>query len=425
VRIDETVIASQYIYPNKMAKNKSVKIEHYNKEEFKKFCDSLKKPSNSFLQKYVVPKNKNNSAIKATWTPHFSILEKFPWTSSSSSVNSPTLANDILKACRFIANHIKWVTKGDQHVKRIILFFKIDLFERMYLLFWTELITRENISMIMKIIPETVIPTSEKPAIKLGKIKKKSKRRLSVPNDSNQTCSRWNLLIDSKKLYPISYKYLLDPIDYNTLLTQEQKKSNFCYYPTKSFKQILPIKKWRKEDYIAFPPVKNDNIFEKLTVEKMQTIESNRNIWKDKMVDVWENCYLILTTNQFASPKEKWLIQKRITDFEMKYKIAPKTARGIAHYNLSKVERFSTHRYRSNMNQGKIVKLTQKSAKNIKGKYKYKSTIRIGETRKFEETDELMDSDFSFDTKAEGIYKSSIYVNPIMKKYGSIPEFRL
>lgn len=95
--------------------------------------------------------------------------------------------------------------------------------------------------------------------------------------------------IDNRYLYMISYKYLLDPIDYKMLPTQEQKKSKFSYYPKKKFRQILPVKKFRQDDYIDFPPVKNDNIFERLTVEKLQTIESERNIWKDKKVKVCEN----------------------------------------------------------------------------------------------------------------------------------------
>ena len=234
------------------------------------------------MQKFVEPKSKNNASIKVTWTPHFSILEKFPSLSSYSSVNSPTLANDILKTWLFISHHIKSVTKGEKTVQRMILFLKIDDMERMFLMYATELVTREDIKMFLKVIPESTIPVATKPSLKMTDRTNRHMRRSSAQIESKEAWSRWNVIFDQINLYPIAYKYLLDTIEYNMLATQEQKKTKYWFYKSKNFKQFLPLKKKRSEGYIAFPPVKNDNIFEKLTVEKLQKMESNLNIWKDK-----------------------------------------------------------------------------------------------------------------------------------------------
>lgn len=138
----------------------------------------------------------------------------------------------------------------------MILFFKIDDMERMYLLYSTELVTREDKGMAMNIIPESIIPSTDKQVYVMTDRKNRKTSRLSVPRDTKEECARCNLTFDRNILYQIPYKYLLDPIDYNMLATQEQKRSKFWFYPKKNYKQILPIKKQRQEDYIAFPPVK-------------------------------------------------------------------------------------------------------------------------------------------------------------------------
>jgi len=233
-------------------------------------------------------------------------------------------------------------------------------------------------------------------------------------------------MFDKSFMYDIAYKYLLKPIDFNMLATQDQKSSKFWYYPTKNYRQILPVKKHRAEDYIAFPPVKNDNIFDKLTVEKLQIMESDKNIWKDKMINVWEDWYLILTTNDFSSPKEKKIIQKKIKNFEVKNRIAPKTPRGTAQLNEKKVERFSSFKFRSSLNQGRM-EFNSQSAK--RGYEKRKTWLGVTKkkstTKRLESNDDLfMESEFSFDSNYVHT-KSNKYINPILKKYENVPIFKV
>ena len=125
-RSDNDVVASHYVYTNTLDKKDSVTVEHFNKENFNKFMLQGEKPMKSFLQKFVQPKNDKNQTIKALWTPAFSILEIQTNRNKindlkvglyervtthegpehfavQDSINSPTLANDILKTCNYIA----------------------------------------------------------------------------------------------------------------------------------------------------------------------------------------------------------------------------------------------------------------------------------------------------------------------------------
>lgn len=114
-----------------------VTVEHFNSRDFQRFLLKPEKPMKSFLQKFIAPKNDKNSTIKVTWTPQFSLLENKmninkindqkislyervvthegpEHLTTQDSINSPTLANDILKTCNFIADHIKKVSRGNE-----------------------------------------------------------------------------------------------------------------------------------------------------------------------------------------------------------------------------------------------------------------------------------------------------------------------
>ena len=75
------------------------------------------------------------------------------------SINSPTLANDILKTCNYIADHIKKVSKANdrKRVKRMTLYFKIDCMERLFLLYASELLMKDE-THSQKIAPKFTIP---------------------------------------------------------------------------------------------------------------------------------------------------------------------------------------------------------------------------------------------------------------------------
>ncbi len=76
------------------------------------------------------------------------------------SINSPTLANDILKTCNFIADHVRKVSKASdrKRVKRMTLYFKIDCMERLFLLYASELLMKDENIGLQKIAPKFTIP---------------------------------------------------------------------------------------------------------------------------------------------------------------------------------------------------------------------------------------------------------------------------
>ena len=86
----------------------------------------------------------------------------------------------------FISHHIKSVTKGERTVQRMIFYFKIDDMERMFLMYATELVLREDMKMVLKIIPESTIPVLTKPLLRLTDTKDKHIRRNSVQTGSKE-----------------------------------------------------------------------------------------------------------------------------------------------------------------------------------------------------------------------------------------------
>ena len=76
------------------------------------------------------------------------------------SVHNLTLTNDILKTCTFIADHVKKVSKGHEKkkVKRMTLYFKIDCMERLFLVYASELLMKDEEHFKIKPVPKFVIP---------------------------------------------------------------------------------------------------------------------------------------------------------------------------------------------------------------------------------------------------------------------------
>ena len=63
---------------------------------------------------------------------------------SGGCVGSQTLASDLVKCNKYIADHISGVLFEKNAVKRMVLFFKLDDHERLWLLFCTELVLNRS-----------------------------------------------------------------------------------------------------------------------------------------------------------------------------------------------------------------------------------------------------------------------------------------
>ena len=155
-------------------------------------------------------------------------------------------------------------------------------------------------------------------------------------------------------------------------------------------------------------------------------MESDLNVWKDKKIKVCENWYIILTTNQFASPQEKKQIKRKIADYQRKHHIGQGKPIATPHFNTKQIDRFSTTKFRSSLNQGVLINLKGSSTRKTKIRKKDSSltTRRITNFRKEDETESLLHSDFSFESEFAQM-KSGKCINPILNKYSSVPQFRL
>lgn len=153
-----------------LLKNK-IEIEFLKLKEFQFWLDHKKKPFKGFLQKFIEPRAELNHQIKVCWTPQFAVLEKrtnyaslnrrnlegrlssfkevnpemeiykrcvtyegFEHLSTQESVLSVTLSSDIHRACNSISEHIKSSTNGCTKILRMNLYFKVDKYERLWLI---------------------------------------------------------------------------------------------------------------------------------------------------------------------------------------------------------------------------------------------------------------------------------------------------
>ena len=64
---------------------------------------------------------------------------------TADSISSPLLAQDLEETCVNIVKHIQDVSGGNIQIQRIVLFFKLDTHNRLWLLFCTGLKVREKV----------------------------------------------------------------------------------------------------------------------------------------------------------------------------------------------------------------------------------------------------------------------------------------
>ncbi|KAM3128080.1 hypothetical protein pb186bvf_019843 [Paramecium bursaria] len=133
-------------------------FEYFQKNEFPLFLHQREKALNALLQKFIEPKNSKNSMIKVSWSPQFCLLSRKTnindlknakinieerlstfegpeHLSIADSIASPILSADIEQICLNIVKHIQDVSGGNIQISRMVLFFKIDEKNRLWLLF--------------------------------------------------------------------------------------------------------------------------------------------------------------------------------------------------------------------------------------------------------------------------------------------------
>ncbi|CAD8045622.1 unnamed protein product [Paramecium sonneborni] len=146
-----------------------INFEYFDKENFGKFLYQREKELNSILQKFIYPKSDHNSMIKVTWSPQFCLINrktninnmndyKKPlyervstfdgpeYLSVSDSISSPLLSSDLEQLCVNIVKHVQEVSGGNIQIIRMVLYFKVDQDNRIWLMFCTGIKVKDKFS---------------------------------------------------------------------------------------------------------------------------------------------------------------------------------------------------------------------------------------------------------------------------------------
>ena len=160
------VIASYVSFPvgetGECNQTSAFTVEYFDRKEFQSFLYDRWESNNGILQKFVEPKTTRNEVIRAIWSPKVILLERSlnihqlhdhryglyercvtyegpEFYSTSAPLRGPVLAGQIQKTCEAVVNHISEVTYGQCQISRLVLNFKVDSRDKLWLLYSTSI----------------------------------------------------------------------------------------------------------------------------------------------------------------------------------------------------------------------------------------------------------------------------------------------
>jgi len=265
------------------------------------------KPSAGILIKFVEPKNNRNATIQVTWSPRFCLLQRRinihninetaiaiydrlvtfegpEHLSVLESITSPTLASDIQKLCKNIAGHIKKITNNKMEITKMCLHFKIDPWERIWLLYTTGLqVNERNLDSI-----KPLFCFSKEPLLEIPKRKRLfSHKKIQRDRDQEkkivqeQLANHNAICINCDEFAPV---HLLHDFSYLKVIQ--------CHKLSKYIKISSNEKEF--EDCIDEVPEIIRKIYPNLSYLKFITMAKDLS-WLQETVKLCEGCYLKLT----------------------------------------------------------------------------------------------------------------------------------
>lgn len=137
-------------------------IEFLDRKEFQKFLYERFESNSGILQRFVEPKGTKNETIRAIWSPKICLLERAEniyqlhdhryglyercvtyegpeFYCTSAPLRGPVLAGKLQRQCESIVAHISEVTFAQSQVSRIVLNFKVDSRDKVWLLYSTSI----------------------------------------------------------------------------------------------------------------------------------------------------------------------------------------------------------------------------------------------------------------------------------------------
>ena len=137
-------------------------VEFLDRKIFSDFLYNRSKSCSGILQRFIEPKSTKNETVRAIWSPKVCLLERVEnihqlhdqryglyercityegpeYYSVSAPIRGPVLAGQIQKICESVVSHISEVTFGQISLCRIVLNFKVDSRDKIWLLFTTSI----------------------------------------------------------------------------------------------------------------------------------------------------------------------------------------------------------------------------------------------------------------------------------------------
>jgi len=314
-----------------------IEFEYIQKNEFHDYLFQKEKSHNVIIQKFIEPKNGQNALIKVAWTPQFCLFfrktniheinnSKVPLVnrlatfeggehlSNSDSISSPILASELEQTCLNIVKHVHSVTSGNVQISKMVLYFKLDDKNRLWLLFCTGLKLREKMQLPGQGLSSTGFKKkNERPlspimtvALKRDKEVQKPKIPLQylLEDQINQVddtcclrCNKEDLLYDLKLKLILEHEEKIlrgvrpKDIEYTEEPDHDESAPFFggLLAPTTGKKNIPHIMK---------------KLYPNLTEERYLKLKKNISLM-NMAVKLCESCYLIITENLLENAEEK------------------------------------------------------------------------------------------------------------------------
>jgi len=137
-------------------------IEYLDRGALNNFLYNRKKEVNGILQRFIEPKSTRNELVRAIWSPKVCLLERSEnihqlhdhryglyercviyegpeYYTTSAPLRGPVLSGQLQKLCEEVVAHISEVTFGQKQVSRIVLNFKVDSRDKIWLMYSTSI----------------------------------------------------------------------------------------------------------------------------------------------------------------------------------------------------------------------------------------------------------------------------------------------
>ena len=216
-------------------------VEYFDRDGLKSFLYNHRKEVNGILQRFIEPKSTHNEMIRGIWSPKLCLLERAEnihalhdaryglyekcviyegpdYYYTSAPLRGPVLSGQIQKLCEATVSHIAEVTFGQKQVSRLVLNFKVDSRDKIWLLYSTSIRTIDMLEYnpldslngtIRNLVNiDSVVSLAETVHLNPKKQYSKIKPRIRIPCLS---CGKEEL---EEMRHPVTYKSIIKHYDH-------------------------------------------------------------------------------------------------------------------------------------------------------------------------------------------------------------------